>query len=79
MKITFDPAKNAVNLELRGLSFEQVEAFDWSTAAILEDTRMDYGERRFRAFGYVGVRLHVVIFTPRGDAVQIISFRKANA
>ncbi|WP_218567114.1 MULTISPECIES: BrnT family toxin [unclassified Pseudomonas] len=28
--------------------------------------------------GYIGDRLHVVVFTPRGDAVHVISFRKAN-
>ncbi|WP_413469058.1 BrnT family toxin [Pseudomonas lactis] len=30
------------------------------------------------AMGYIGDRLHVVVFTPRGDAVHVISFRKAN-
>jgi hypothetical protein len=78
MKITYDPAKYAANLRDRGLSFDQVAELDWASAVILEDTRQDYGERRFRVFGYLGERLHVLVFTPRGDAVHVISFRKAN-
>ncbi|WP_231982658.1 BrnT family toxin [Pseudomonas mucidolens] len=55
-----------------------VRDFEWSTALILEDDRFDYGECRYRAMGYIGDRLHVVVFTPRGNAVHVISFRKAN-
>ena len=45
---------------------------------ILEDVRKDYGERRFRVFGYIEGRLYAVVFTPRESAVRVISFRKAN-
>jgi hypothetical protein len=79
MKITFDPNKNAANIEHRGLSFEQVEELDWDTALVLEDDNKDYGERRFRVFGYLGGRLHALVYTPRGDAVHVIPFRKTNA
>jgi len=51
---------------------------DWQQAVIVEDTRKDYGERRFRAFGMIGERLFAVVFTPRADVMHIISFRKAN-
>jgi uncharacterized protein len=43
------------------------------------DTRPDYGEPRFIALGLIGNRPHVMVFTPRGDMVRIISLRKANA
>ena len=52
---------------------------DWVSAVILEDVRKDYGERRFRVFGYIGERLYAVVFTSREDAVHVISFRKANS
>jgi uncharacterized DUF497 family protein len=78
MKITYDPAKHAANLESRGLSFDLAAELDWATAVIIEDTRIDYGERRFRVFGYIDERLFALVFTPRGDAVHVISFRKAN-
>ena len=77
VKITYDPAKHAANLRDRGLSFDQAAELDWASAVVLEDTRMDYGERRFRV-GYIGERLHVLVFTPRRNAVHVISFRRAN-
>ena len=78
-EITFDPAKSAANARKRGLLFSLVERrFAWATARVVEDTRKDYGERRFRALGFIGTRLHAVVFTPRGTALHIISLRKAN-
>ncbi|MEQ1838609.1 MAG: BrnT family toxin [Candidatus Nitrotoga sp.] len=79
MKITFDPKKNADNIRERQLSFDEVSKLEWSSAVILEDVRKDYGERRFRVFGYVDERLYAVVFTPRQGAVHVISFRKANS
>lgn len=79
MRITFDPKKNADNIRERQLSFDEVSKFEWSNAVILEDVRKDYGERRFRVFGYMEERLYAVVFTPREDAVHVISFRKANS
>lgn len=79
MEITYDPAKNAVNIERRGLPFDLVADLDWSSAVMIEDTRKAYGERRFRVFGYIEERLYAVVFTPRGTAVHVISFRKANS
>jgi len=78
MKITFDPRKNDDNIHERQLSFDEVSKLEWSSAVILEDVRKDYGERRFRVFGYIEERLYAVVFTPREDAVHVISFRKAN-
>lgn len=78
MEITYDPAKNIANIELRGLSFDRAAELDWSSAVIVEDTRKLYGERRYRAFGYIEDRLYAMVFTPRGTAVHVISFRKAN-
>jgi uncharacterized DUF497 family protein len=78
MKIEFDPVKSEKNTRERGLPFSVMEAFDWVTAEYSEDTRFAYPERRMVAIGYVGVRLHFVCFTQRGDVVRIISFRKAN-
>lgn len=79
MQITYDPAKCERNTAERGLSFELVRAFDWSAALVLEDQRNDYGERRFQALGFIGDRLHVLVFTPRAAAVHVISLRKANS
>lgn len=40
--------------------------------------RMDYGETRIIGLAYVGLRLHCVVFTDRGDERRVISLRKAN-
>ena len=77
--IGFDPAKNASNTASRGLSFELVEQMEWATALIQEDTRKAYGERRFQVLGFIGERLHAVVFTPREGKVHVISLRKANS
>lgn len=79
MEITYDPDKCRRNVEERGLSFDIVGGLDWSSALVVEDLRRDYGERRFQVLGYIGDRLHVLVFTPRAAAVHVISLRKANS
>jgi uncharacterized DUF497 family protein len=78
VRITFDPPKNARNIAERGLSFERVIDLEWGTAVSLEDTRKDYGEIRIRVLALLDGRLHVAVITRRGDAIHVISFRKAN-
>ena len=78
-EITFDPAKNEANIRKRGLPFSLVkDEFDWASAQVIEDSRRDYGERRFRALGFIGTRLHAVVYTPRANGMHVISLRKAN-
>ena len=78
MLVTFDPAKSERNEAERGLPFGLALDFEWDSALVAEDTRRDYGERRFQAIGFIGGRLHVLVFTPRGEAVHVISLRRAN-
>lgn len=78
MDITFDSAKNARNIALHGISFARAAEFEWIDALIVEDTRRDYGERRYQALGRIGLRLHMLVFTPRAGRVHVISLRKAN-
>ena len=78
MDIEFDPAKNERNIRERGLSFETVADFDFETTLIIRDDRRGYGEVRMRALGYLEDRLHVLVFTIRGEKLRVISLR-ANA
>jgi len=55
-----------------------VADLEWETAVSVEDTRKDYGERRLRVLALLDGRLHVAVITQRGDAIHVISFRKAN-
>jgi uncharacterized protein len=78
--VTFewDPAKDAQNVARRGFSFAIVEGIDWETALITPDTRRDYGEPRFRALAPVDGVLYAMVFTPRGEALRLISVRRAS-
>ena len=78
MKIDFDPLKNARNIEERGLSFERVAEFDFHTAIFTVDNRRDYGEDRIEALGFLGDRLHALVFLEMHEGIRVISFRKAN-
>jgi uncharacterized DUF497 family protein len=79
MNYEFDPAKDESNLDKHGLSLVEVDGFEWETAIVREDTRKQYAEQRFEATGYIGERLHVMVYCLRSDAVRVISLRKANA
>lgn len=78
MDVSFDPRKNAQNIELRGLSFERAAEFEFATAWVVVDTREDYGEARYRAIGFLEGRLHALVFTETQAGIRVISFRKAN-
>lgn len=78
MLIEFDATKNERNLVERNLSFEQVAEFDFSTAIVEADDRRVYSEVRYVAVGFLGLRLHVLCFTPVAGGIRVISFRKAN-
>ena len=67
MDISYDASKNARNIAIRGLSFDRVHEFDWSTALIVEDKRKDYGEQRLQAMGKIDRRLYVLIFANRNE------------
>lgn len=78
MRITFDPAKDAVNIAKHGVSIALADQFEWDTAAIWIDDRRNYGEPRMCGIGYSGLRLFFVVFVDRKDARRIISLGKAN-
>ncbi len=78
MKIEFDPVKDAINRRKHGLSLADAARMDIESAALVPDERHAYGEARFRAYGRIDGRLHMLAFTMRGDVLRAISFRKAS-
>ena len=72
----WNEAKRRSNQIKHDVDFTIIEAFDWDTAVI--NTTHHGGELRFVATGYIGRRLHVVVYTQRGVRKRIISLRKAN-
>lgn len=78
MPISYNALKNETNIRERGLSFEAVRDLDMTKAMIVEDIRKVYEERRFQVLGLIEGRLHMLVFTPRGGKMHVISLRKAN-
>lgn len=78
MQIEFDPVKDERNIRERGLSFERAAEFDFETAFYAADSRRDYGETRVRALGYLGDRLHALVYVGIPQGIRVISLRKAN-
>ena len=78
VEIEFDPAKDADNQNKHGMSLAEAGSMDLSRASVSPDTRFDYGEARFRAYGMIDGRLHMLVFTMRGNMLRAISLRKAN-
>ena len=78
MEFEFDPDKDARNKEKHQLSLADFSGFD-ADPLVIEDDRRDYGEQRFRAFGLIDGKPHSIAFTVRGNAMRLISFRRAHA
>ena len=77
MSIEFDPAKDETNRLKHGVSLAR--AGDMDMRAVIEDERADYGERRFRAFGFIDGVAHSLAFTLRGGVLRAISLRRAHS
>lgn len=77
MPTEWDEAKNEANFAKRGLWFESFEGFD-AEPVVLIDSRKDYGEVRFRAFGRIDGEAHSIAYTIRGGNLRLISFRRAH-
>ena len=74
-----DERKRADNLAKHGVDFDFELAkliFDGPTLEEADD-RLNYGERRFGAFGMAGGIVLFVVYTWRGERRRLISARKA--
>jgi len=78
MEYEWDLVKQELNQVRRGISFDLVRDFEWGAALTAEDERTDYGESRFISIAPIHERLYVLVWTPRGEVVRVISLRKAN-
>jgi uncharacterized protein len=79
LRIEFDNAKNMANIAKHGVDMGRAADFDFETAKTSPDTRRNYGEDRVIALGFIARRLHVLVFTMRGQTLRVISLRKANS
>lgn len=73
-----DPLDPTQVLVEHGLDFEDARVVFEGPHFEVEDQRRAYGERRLICFGYLGERLVVVGYTPRGADRHVFSMWKAN-
>ncbi|RED42385.1 hypothetical protein BJ123_101102 [Rhodopseudomonas thermotolerans] len=71
----FDPAKDTINRAKHGISLARWA--EMRVRAIVRDGRFDYGEDRFRAYGYIDGLAYCLVFTFR-DGLRPISLRRAH-
>ena len=78
MEFEFDPIKSASNKEKHGLDFVAAQGL-WLDDGLKEvlSTANLAGERRFLAIGRIEGKHWTAICTLRGEAIRIISVRRA--
>ena len=77
--VEFDPKKDATNLKKHGLSVSEGDGVLNDPLALTIEDRSAESEQRFVTIGMnVFGSLMVVVHTPRGEDVRIISVRKAD-
>jgi uncharacterized DUF497 family protein len=74
--VDFDPAKEAVNLSKHGVSLARWVDLDIAVAFV--DDRHDYGEVRYRAYGYIDGVAYGLAFTSRNGKVRPIGLRRVH-
>jgi uncharacterized DUF497 family protein len=77
LQIEFDPAKDASNMRLRGISLARAETLLQGFVVDKVDDRRDYGETRVVAVGEIEGREFVCVYTHRGETYRVISLRPA--
>lgn len=79
MRFEWDAAKAAANLRKHGVSFEEASSVFYDPlSATGDDPDHSFGEGRFVTFGVSSSgRLLVIAHAERGDAIRIITARKA--
>lgn len=76
MDFEFDPDKSATNLKKHGIDFPEAQTL-WEDADRLLVPARTQGEARYMLVGKMGQKHWSAIFTYRGEAIRIISVRRA--
>ena len=78
MDFEWDEVKNQENIRKHGFDFRDAWKIFEAPLLTALDTLTDYSEDRWIGIGFLGNRIVVVTFTPRGtNTIRIISLRKA--
>ena len=75
MKFEFDPYKSQINLEKRGIDFDQAQAI-WDDEDYIEIPAKTSDELRWIVIGKIDDKCWSAVVTYRGDNIRIISVRR---
>ena len=78
MLIEFDAAKDIANQKKHGISLSVANELNLEAALVWIDGRYKYNETRMIALAPKTNILYYVAFVDRGEALRIISVRRAN-
>lgn len=79
MTFEWDAAKDIENQSKHGVSLAYgIAGFHDPDRIVSQDLRREYGEARFIMLAKIDDRVCVIVYTPRGAAIRLISVRKAN-
>lgn len=78
MAFEFDPVKSAINKAKHGIDFVEAQALwqDGGLQIVLSKSNLS-SEERFLAIGWIEGKYWTAICTLRGEAIRIISVRRA--
>lgn len=76
MEFEFDPDKNLANREKHGISFEDAQAL-WEDEDRLQIPAISETEERFALLASFRTKVWAAFFIYRGNAIRLISFRRA--
>ena len=73
MEIEYDEAKRLKVLAERGVDMAQSGAVFVGEHVQIADNRRDYGEERFRVWGFIGKQRVHLVWTPRDGKRRIVT------
>ncbi|HEV56425.1 MAG TPA: BrnT family toxin [Phycisphaerales bacterium] len=76
MRFEFDPRKSDSNKARHGIDFRQAQAM-WDDPDVIEVPLKTDDDPRFLVVGRIGQKQWAAIITYRGDAIRLISVRRA--
>jgi uncharacterized protein len=77
MKFEWDEANRLASLDRYGIDFLDVEEIFDDSFVTVEDDRYSHGKQRFVTVGLMQARVVAIGYTNRGNAMRLISCRKA--
>jgi uncharacterized DUF497 family protein len=78
MEIEYDTAKEAANIIKHDMSLADAQGLFEGSIKVRPDDRKNYGEQRMIALGEIAGRVHVCVYTMRGDVYRVISLRRTS-